>query len=53
MADLKEQKLGLKLLFLLDKSAKEAYQMLQQAFKDDAMSRTQLSSGLSGFNVVS
>lgn len=42
MANLKEQRVCLKFCFLLEKSATEAYQMLQQAFKEDAMNRTQI-----------
>lgn len=42
MANLKEQRVCLKFCFLLEKSATKAYQMLQQAFKEDAMSRTQV-----------
>ena len=42
MADIKEQRIFVKLCFLLEKFATEAYQMIQQTFKKNAMSRTQV-----------
>lgn len=40
--NLKEQRVYLKFCFLFEKSATKAYQILQHAFKEDAMSRAQV-----------
>jgi len=42
MADNKEQRVCIKFCFLLGKSAAETVLMLQEAFKEEALSRTQV-----------
>ena len=42
MADNKEKRVCVKFCFLLGKSAAETVLMLQEAFKEEALSRTQL-----------
>jgi len=42
MADNKEQRVCVKFCFLLGKSAAETVLMLQEAFKEEALSRTQV-----------
>ena len=42
MVDNKEQSVWVKFCFLLEKSAAESLLMLQEAFKEEALSRTQL-----------
>jgi len=42
MADNKEQRMCVKFCFLLGKSAAETVLMLQEAFKEEALSRTQV-----------
>ena len=41
MKDLKEQRVCVKFYFKLGKTATETWKMLQQAFRDECMSRTQ------------
>lgn len=52
MADLKEQRVCLNFCFLLEKSTTEAYQMLQQVFKMDAMNVHKFLNGLDTLNLV-
>jgi hypothetical protein len=42
MADLKEQRVFVKFCFLLGKTAAETVTMLKEAFKDEAMGKTQV-----------
>jgi hypothetical protein len=42
MADNKEQRVGVKFCFLLGKSAAEIVLMLQEAFKEEALSKTEV-----------
>jgi len=42
MADNKEQRVCVKFCFVLGKSAAETVLMLQEAFKEEALSRTQV-----------
>ena len=49
MADNKEQRVCMKFCFLLGTSAAESVLMLQEAFKVDALSKTQVYEWYSGF----
>jgi len=42
MSDRTEQRICLRFCFLLGKTATEAHEMLQRAFKEEALSRTQV-----------
>jgi len=49
MADLKEQRASIKFCFLLGKTAAETVTMLQEAFKEEALSRARVYKWFSRF----
>jgi len=49
MADNKEQRVCVKFCFLLGKSAAETVLMMQEAFKEDTLSKTQVNEWYSRF----
>jgi len=49
MADLKEQRVCIKFCFLLGKTAAETVTMLQEAFKEEALSQARVYEWFSGF----